>query len=467
MKKLYKYLFMVVSAVALLPLMTACSDDESTDPYDVNYVYIYSPAETNGEMVYKGNGTFLTQIASERNLTPVRCTKPAPERLVAHFTIDGSLVDAYNKEHGTNYTFVKSAQLDNATLVIEQGKYISADSLKLKLTDMTEFQNGAENYILPIVMTSVEGGGISMSQTSKMFLTFTSTYKANKVYIGSGASTTVKLLDGKVNEPENPGRIYWNAMVSTEWVPDDDITVHLEIDNKLIDSYNAINGTDYKPMENVALETSVMHIKKGEYGPDETFALTFSDKMASVKVGENYIVPVVVSKVEGVGAGLSDRTTCYLTFNVMELPNAYITTSPTGTLIQDFTNWNVTVDGSAYGPWGGEWKSILEKASQIGYIQSHQQILVEAAEPTEISSMVLSYRGGYTYSGKASIETSLDGESFKKDELELPNSTAQFVSFRKPVKAKYIRITFADGYFSSYYGAILNRLRICTPSTEE
>lgn len=352
MKKLYKYLFMVVSAVALLPLMTACSDDESTDPYDVNYVYIYSPAETNGEMVYKGNGTFLTKIASERNLTPVRCTKPAPERLVAHFTIDGSLVDAYNKEHGTNYTFVKSAQLDNATLVIEQGKYISADSLKLKLTDMTEFQNGAENYILPIVMTSVEGGGVSMSQTSKMFLTFTSTYKPNKVYIGTGAGTTVKLLDGKVSEPEDPSRVYWNAMVSTEWVPDDDITVYLEIDEKLIDSYNAINGTDYKPMPNVELENPVMHIKKGEYGPEETFALTFSDKMASVKVGENYIVPVVVSKVEGVGAGLSDRTACYLTFNVKELPNAYTTTSPTGTLIQDFTNWNVTVDGNAYGSWG-------------------------------------------------------------------------------------------------------------------
>lgn len=467
MKKLYKYLFMVVSAVALLPLMTACSDDESTDPYDVNYVYIYSPAETNGEMVYKGNGTFLTKIASERNLTPVRCTKPASERLVAHFTIDGSLVDAYNKEHGTNYTFVKSAQLDNATLVIEQGKYISADSLKLKLTDMTEFQNGAENYILPIVMTSVEGGGVSMSQTSKMFLTFTSTYKANKVYIGSGASTTVKMLDGKVYEPENPGRIYWNAMVSTEWIPDDDITVHLEIDNKLIDSYNAINGTDYKPMENVALETSVMHIKKGEYGPEETFALTFSDKMASVKVGENYIVPVVVSKVEGVGAGLSDRMTCYLTFNVMELPNAYTTTSPIGTSIQDFTNWNVTVDGNAYGSWG-EWKTILDKPATIGYIQKNQQVLVEAAEQIEISSMILSYTRGYTYSGKTSIETSLDGKTFKKDELELPNSTAQFVSFRKPVKAKYIRITFADGYFSSsYYGAILNRLKIYTPSTEE
>ena len=305
-----------------------------------------------------------------------------------------------------------------------------------------------------------------MSQTSKMFLTFTSTYKANKVYIGTGAGTTVKLLDGKVNEPEDPSRIYWNAMVGTEWTPDDDITVHLEIDNKLIDSYNAINGTDYKPMANVALETSVMHIKKGEYGPEETFALTFSDKMASVKVGENYIVPVVVSKVEGVGAGLSDRITCYLTFNVIELPNAYTATSPTGTSIQDFTNWNVTVDGNSYGSWG-EWKSILEKTATIGYIQSNQQILVEAAEPTEISSMVLSYMSRYTYSGKASIETSLDGETFKNNELELPYGTAQFVSFRKPVKAKYIRITFADGYFSSYSGAILNRLRIYTPSTEE
>lgn len=80
--------------------------------------------------------------------------------------------------------------------------------------------------------------------------------------------------------------------------------------------------------------------------------------------------------------------------------------------------------------------------------------------------MILSYRSGYTYSGKASIETSLDGETFKKDELELPNSTAQFVLFRKPVKAKYIRITFTDGYFSNY-GALLNRLRIYTPSTEE
>ena len=43
----------------LLPLVTACDDDEATDPYDINYVYIYKPSETNATLEYKGDGTFL------------------------------------------------------------------------------------------------------------------------------------------------------------------------------------------------------------------------------------------------------------------------------------------------------------------------------------------------------------------------------------------------------------------------
>lgn len=42
----------------LLPLVTACDDDEATDPYDINYVYIYKPSETNATLEYKGDGTF-------------------------------------------------------------------------------------------------------------------------------------------------------------------------------------------------------------------------------------------------------------------------------------------------------------------------------------------------------------------------------------------------------------------------
>lgn len=471
MKKLYKYLFMVVSAVALLPLMMACSDDESTDPYDVNYVYIYSPAETNGEMVYKGNGTFLTKIASERNLTPVRCTKPASERLVAHFTIDGSLVDAYNKEHGTNYTFVKSAQLDNATLVIEQGKYISADSLKLKLTDMTEFQNGAENYILPIVMTSVEGGGVSMSQTSKMFLTFTSTYKANKVIIASGASTSLYFdTDGELVNPENTERMYWNGMISSEWAADEDITLSLEINNNLIDTYNALNGTNCEPMPTAALETSVMHIKKGQMGPEEVFALTFSDKMASLELGKDYIVPVSITEVTGVGAEANkEKSTAYLVFNTRKNPNIYVGTAPTGTKLTADSNWKVTVDGSYdYNGNGTPWNKIVTSpGSFVGYVFTDEDVLLDMGEAKEVSSIIMNY---YYYSycgyGKTKISFSLDGQTFEDEECSLEPAQTQVVLCKKPVQARYIRINYSKTY-SSYYGACLTGLRIYTPSTEE
>ena len=470
MKKLYKYLFMVVSAVALLPLMTACSDDESTDPYDVNYVYIYSPVETNGEMVYKGNGTFLTQVAAERNLTPVRCTKPAPERLVAHFTIDGSLVDAYNKEHGTNYTFVKSAQLDNATLVIEQGKYISADSLKLKLTDMTEFQNGAENYILPIVMTSVEGGGVSMSQTSKMFLTFTSTYKANKVVIGSGATTNLYYLDGEMVEPENTERIQWNGMISSEWTPDDDITVSLEINNNLIDTYNALNGTNYVPMPNVALETSVMHIKKGAWGPEEVFALTFSDKMASLEFGKNYLVPVCITEVSGVGAAInSEKSTCYLMFNTRKKPNVYVGTAPTGTKLTAESNWQVTVAGyEDY--YGTDWNRIITSPGTSNYVGAAFQdepVVLDMGEVKEVSSILINYYYSSYYGyGNTKIAFSLDGETFEDEECSLERTGTHIILCRKPVLARYIRIIYST-FVNSSYGACLTGLRIYTPSTEE
>lgn len=471
MKKLYKYLFMVVSAVALLPLMTACSDDESTDPYDVNYVYIYSPAETNGEMVYKGNGTFLTKIASERNLTPVRCTKPAPERLVAHFTIDGSLVDAYNKEHGTNYTFVKSAQLDNATLVIEQGKYISADSLKLKLADMTEFQSGAENYILPIVMTSVEGGGVSMSQTCKMFLTFTSTYKANKVIIASGASTSLYFdTDGELVSPENTERMYWNGMISSEWAADEDITLSLEINNNLIDTYNALNGTNCEPMPTAALETSVMHIKKGQMGPEEVFALTFSDKMASLELGKNYIVPVSITEVTGVGAEANkEKSTAYLVFNTRKNPNIYVGTAPAGTKLTADSNWKVTVDG--YEEYSGtNWTNIVTSPSvntYVGAAYDGEAVLLDMGEAKEVSSIVMNYYYSAYYAyGNTKIAFSLDGQTFDEDECSLEQTGTQVVLCKKPVKARYIRIIYST-FVNSYYGACLTGLRIYTPSTEE
>ena len=73
MKALFKYILYSTFFAMSLPLVTACDDDEATDPYDINYVYIYKPSETNATLEYKGDGTFLKEIATEHILSPVRC----------------------------------------------------------------------------------------------------------------------------------------------------------------------------------------------------------------------------------------------------------------------------------------------------------------------------------------------------------------------------------------------------------
>lgn len=81
MKTLFKYLFMSISAALCLPVVTACDDEEAVDPYDINYVYIYSPTASDNTLEYKGNGTFLVDVEPHSVINPVRCTKPAPEDL--------------------------------------------------------------------------------------------------------------------------------------------------------------------------------------------------------------------------------------------------------------------------------------------------------------------------------------------------------------------------------------------------
>ena len=97
MKALFKYILYSTFFAMSLPLVTACDDDEATDPYDINYVYIYKPSETNATLEYKGDGTFLKEIATEHILSPVRCTKPAPQDLTIQLAIDRSLVCKCNK----------------------------------------------------------------------------------------------------------------------------------------------------------------------------------------------------------------------------------------------------------------------------------------------------------------------------------------------------------------------------------
>ena len=182
MKILFKNIVFYSIIFIGMGLVTSCSDDDSsTEPYDINYVYTYSPIQTEHVLAYLKDGTFTKTIDEEKMLVPVRCTKPAPMDLIVTCAIDESLVESYNKTHDTHCVLLKNAKLENTVLTIKKGEYVSAEALKVLYTDMTEFQNGKKEYILPISIMEVKGDGVSVSANNGRFFL---TYESSQVLIG-------------------------------------------------------------------------------------------------------------------------------------------------------------------------------------------------------------------------------------------------------------------------------------------
>lgn len=162
--------------MAAMLVAASCGEDDMTDPYDTNYVFLYSPPSVAHNLVYRGDGVFTQEIKEQEMLVPVRCTRPAPADITVTVSLDKSLVDAYNAQQGTNYVFLENARLEKSTFIIKKGEYMSPDSLRVTYTDKSEFQNGSMNYILPVAVSAVEGKGVVLSKENHVFyLTYEST----------------------------------------------------------------------------------------------------------------------------------------------------------------------------------------------------------------------------------------------------------------------------------------------------
>lgn len=81
------------------------------------------------------------------------------------FAIDNSQVEAYNKEHGTNYFALPdgAVTLDDANAVIQAGKSYSTPSI-VKVVSTENFAEGRV-YVVPVTMAQVEG--LDVLQPSK------------------------------------------------------------------------------------------------------------------------------------------------------------------------------------------------------------------------------------------------------------------------------------------------------------
>jgi coagulation factor 5/8 type len=217
MKTIFRKIFLGALVALTGMSVISCNDDDTIDPYDINYVYIYAPGYTNHAISYLEDGTFVKAINEEEKIIPVRCTRPAPNDLKITFSIDESLIDAYNKEHETNYVFLKNAQLVNPELSIKKGEFISADTLKIRYTDMSEFRDGTANYILPVTITEVKAGGVTVSESNTFYLT----YKSTLILMEEADSPNGTKIDDRSN---------WSVLMNGKDTDDDGTSTSAVID---------------------------------------------------------------------------------------------------------------------------------------------------------------------------------------------------------------------------------------------
>lgn len=455
MNKFLKYISFGAIALALLPL-TACSDDE-VDPYDINYIYLYQPDETFAAIEYKANGNFISDFSDPLELVPVRLTKPAPSNIAVEVAIDQSLVDEYNASsaaNGVQYTFLTGASVVNPNMTITQGNYTTDEKIKISFSDRSGFMTDAENLILPIVIKQASAG-VTISQSSRIFLIFNSTYRANKVTLDASFLS----IDTNADNWKNAYRNYTISDFATaEWAADDNISMTVTIDQSLVNSYNSENGTSFKPL-GANLANNQITLAAGKKSLDLQLTL---DDYSGIANGDEYLVPIKVSSFSGVGAELQNNVV-YL--QIGNTPPAYTAGDNANSLDLGTPlspgNWTLTSSFNGYDHLGNDTTecSFLATSPEQGYFgfDEGNAITIDFGNTMSIKGFSFSFYAWY-YSVKSftAVETSKDGSKWTSWSLDgiFPQS-AQTVAckFTKSENCRYIRVTMGAPAYSSYYGS--------------
>lgn len=461
MKKFWKYLAISAIAVGALP-MASCSDDDAVDPYTLNYCYVYQPNSTYAQLEYKANGEFLVDIANPLQVMPVRLTKPATRDLNITVAIDESLVAEYNEANGTSYKFLTGCSIINPTLKIKAGEYISTktvtetipdpddesgegtisnqvvvnDSITVSFGDMSGFRTGDVDLILPIVITN--GDGTTISKSSRIFLTFSSNYKANMI--------SCKYLTQISNNPDIEGWETANTNLSlvnffrSQWAADDEIQISATINNSKIDAYNVENVSNLLPLAGTSVKNPTITIAEGSFTAN--LDLTLGD-YSGIANGEEYLIPIDLAITKGEGAEL-ETSTVYVA--VINIPNE-IYGADYGSGLSKVTpesSWTAMLYGADY----EEESNFLFDGSMYTSVEPGDVIECNLGSVKTLDAFALRWYA-YYYMGAEieNIQTSVDGVKWVDwGSAAAPSTYAStwYLSFSKPAKFQYIRWTIGE-----------------------
>ena len=447
MKKFWKYIAIATFAVVMAPL-TACDDDSELGPkdkanYEANFVYFEKPTSTYAQVEYKANGDFMSGLTDPLKLVPIRLTKPAPSKLQVEVVIDETLVDEYNDAHGTDYKFLEGASIDNPTMTIGAGQYISTDTISVSFGDHHGFIDQDKDLILPIV---VKGGeGLTQSKSGRIFLTFTSTYRPNYVTIPT-TDKVFKVVTVIPGWEETIETIDLNNVFKLTYEPYEDVTLNIEIDESKVAEYNAANGTDYEFKDDATLVSNTLTI--GTDNTNASFSINTGDP-TGIANDITYVIPVTIKSVNGAAVEFGEGgQTVYVIMKGVSRELSFSKTEYTGVKLDNPIA--CTVDGQTEYSYY-TWVNILNNDKwDYGYIKPGQLMEIDFGKVVNLSSIYINnYNASYAASGLR-LETSADGSKWSDwGEVSYAKTNKYYINMSTSEDVQYIRLVFTGGGYGS------------------
>jgi len=138
--------------------IAACSDDDTYydfpgDPY--NHIFMQNSSGGSYMFVH----TPVSSLSTLDFKLPLHCNHRAASDISVTVEVDNSLIAAYNEENGTEYAAVSvsSLTIENTSVRIQQGAFVSIDSLHIVANDAIGDLRNENGYLIPIKISSIEG----------------------------------------------------------------------------------------------------------------------------------------------------------------------------------------------------------------------------------------------------------------------------------------------------------------------
>jgi hypothetical protein len=149
----------IATLSACLFVLSSCND---ADNFDYSKEVLVMTGTEDSPIV-----SFVVEDTPSSYPVTVSATGKVTETVNVDLKVDNSLVDKYNREHKTSYYALPESafQFKDPKVTIETGKAAS-DPTSLTLTSTEDFVDG-RIYIIPVTITNVQGGKLSVLESSR------------------------------------------------------------------------------------------------------------------------------------------------------------------------------------------------------------------------------------------------------------------------------------------------------------